>query len=93
MAGCAREVMGEMTGEMAGGSGEVMEGRRMGDMNGLQAVNVSEGVHGRRRGGVELTASGGVPFRRCSRLFGRLLARLAPLRRLRAFFGHMMACT
>lgn len=41
MAGCAREVMGEMTGEIAGGSSEVREGRRMGDMNGLRAVNVS----------------------------------------------------
>lgn len=50
MAGCAREVMGEMTGEMVGGSGEMREGRRMGDMNGLQTVNLSEGVDGRGEG-------------------------------------------
>jgi hypothetical protein len=91
MAGCAREVMGEMTGEMVGGSGEVREGRRMGDMNGLQTVNLCEGVDGRRWRLAGLTASGGVLFQRGNRLFDRLLARLRLPRRLRVVFGRMMA--
>lgn len=37
-AGCAREVIGEMTGEMVGGRGEVREGRRIGEMKGLGLV-------------------------------------------------------
>ena len=37
-AGWAREVIGEMAGEMVGGRGEVREGRRMGEMKGLEVV-------------------------------------------------------
>ena len=37
-AGWAREVIGEMAGETAGGRCEVREGRRMGEMKGLEFV-------------------------------------------------------
>lgn len=37
-AGCARDVIGEMTGSMLGGRGETTDGRRMGEMNGLRVL-------------------------------------------------------
>ena len=37
-AGWAREVIGEMMGEMVGGRGEVREGWRIGEMKGLGLV-------------------------------------------------------